>query len=150
MTSPVRPVTVSSDIAADADVVFGFISDTRNDALWNPNVSEVHQIVGNEVAVGSKYEFTQTIETKKRTLVSEVTAEIVELGDRSVRWAIDDKYQTRQITMWVEPTDNGCVVNQTTEATFKRDPGFLTRTLYPMLAKRTFRTQFETLKGQFT
>jgi hypothetical protein len=36
-----------------------------------------------------------------------------------------------------------------TSASFKKDPGALARWLYPILAKRTFRSQFDQLKGTF-
>lgn len=148
MARSVRPVTVAATISGDPDEVFAFIADTRNDPEWNANVTEVSQVAGEGVEVGAQFAFTQTIVAGKRTLVSHVTTTVVELGERTVVWDIEDKYQTRRITMTVEPHTDGSKVTQVTEATFKRDPGWTAR-IYPMLAKRTFRAQFDALKDVF-
>ncbi len=148
MARSVRPVTVTATISGDPDEVFAYVADTRNDPVWNANVSEVAQTAGEGVEVGSQFEFTQTISTGKRTLVSNVTTTVADLGDRRIAWDVDDKYQTRRITVSVEPHPDGSKITQTTEATFKRDPGW-TGLLYPMLAKRTFRSQFDALKDVF-
>ena len=138
---PVRAVTVSKHIPADPDTVFRYVSDTRNDPEWCPNVSAVRQTSGDGVAVGSTFEFHQSVEAGGKRLESDVQVEILELGDRSVRWRVEDRFQRRDIRLQVGPDRDGSKVTQTTAATFKRKPG-LAKWLYPLLAKRTLKDQF--------
>lgn len=148
MARTIRPVTVTAHVPGDPEDVFAYVSDTRNDPEWNANVSEVTQVSGDGIGVGSEFEFTQTINSGKKTLESQVTTKVVEVGERKIVWDVEDRFQTRSISMVVEPHGEGSKVTQTTTATFKRDPG-LTGWLYPMLAKRTFRSQFDALKEVF-
>jgi hypothetical protein len=148
-TFRVRPVTVSTRVPGDPDTVFGFISDTRNDPMWCPNVTDVTQVNGVGVEVGAAFRFHQSIEMRGRRLESDVDVEIVELGERSIRWRVEDRFQIRDVRVQVSPNDGGSVVEQTTTAVFKRKPG-LAKWLYPMLARRTFKDQFRHLADHFS
>jgi hypothetical protein len=132
-------------IPAGPDEVFEFVSDTRNDPEWCPNVTDVRQTSGEGVAVGSAFTFHQTVEAGGRQLESDVKVEVVGIGDRSIRWRVEDRFQTRDISLTVAPDGDGSTVTQTTTARFKRKPGVLTRWAYPRLAKRTFKDQFRRL-----
>jgi hypothetical protein len=145
---PVRPVTVAIDIPAEPDAVFSVVSDTRRDPEWCPNVTNVEQRAGDGVAIGALFHFDQTIEARGRTLHSGVDVEVVELGERHVAWRVEDRFQTRTIHLTVAPRQGGCVVTQTTEASFKKKPG-AAKWFYPLLARRTFRDQFEQLRTLF-
>ena len=148
MNYPVRPVTVSVDVPATADAVFAFVSDTRNDPTWCPNVRNVTQTAGDGVEVGARFHFDQSVEARGSVLESAVDVEIIELAERRVVWNVDDRFQTRQISLSVEPLGDGSRVTQTTKASFKRKPG-IAKLLYPTLAKRTFRDQFAHLVEHF-
>ncbi len=145
----VRTVTVSTHVPADPATVFEFISDTRNDPIWCPNVTEVVQVNGVGVGVGSSFRFHQQVEAQGRVLESDVDVEIVELGEGSIRWRVEDRFQIRDIRVKVAPDRDGSMVTQTTTAMFKRKPGLVTRWGYPVLAKRTFKDQFDRLSEQF-
>jgi hypothetical protein len=142
-------VTVSVSIPADADTVFDFVSDTRNDPVWCPNVTGVTQISGEGVVVGAFFRFQQAVEMRGRKLESEVDVEIVDLDERSVRWRVEDKFQVRDVQVRVAPDGEGSRITQTTTATFKRKPG-LAKWLYPVLARRTFKDQFGRLADHFS
>jgi hypothetical protein len=144
-----RHVTVSRAVPADPGTVFEFVSDTRNDPLWCPNVKGVSQVAGDGVQVGSRFRFHQEVEMRGRTLKSQVDVEIVELGNRSIRWRVEDRFQIRDVHLMVDPDGNGSRVTQTTTAVFKRPPG-IAKWLYPMLARRTFRDQFDRLAEHFS
>jgi len=146
---PVRPVAVSVQISADPDAVFTFIADTRNDPEWCPNVTDVRQVSGEGVEDGARFQFHQSVEAGGRTLSSDVNVEIVELGERWVRWRVEDRFQVRDVLLSVEADGEGCKVTQTTVAGFRRKPG-LARWLYPKLARRTFRDQFRRLASRFS
>lgn len=148
MSHVARPVTVTVFIPAPPDDVFAYVADTRNDPEWCPNVGEVAQIEGEGVERGARFRFVQTVTTRGRTLDSDVVAEITELGDRSIAWRVVDRFQEREIHLDVVPEGEGSRVRQTTIAAFHRPPG-LARWVYPMLAKRTFRDQFERLAAEF-
>jgi hypothetical protein len=148
-TFRVRPVTVSTYVPADPDSVFSFISDTRNDPIWCPNVTEVTQINGVGVGVGSAFRFHQSVQVQGRALESDVDVEIVELGERSIRWRVEDRFQIREVRVEVSPKDDGALVEQTTTALFKRKPG-MAKWVYPMLARRTFKDQFRRLTDHFS
>lgn len=148
MTYAVRPVTVTVHIDAPPDDVFAFVSDTRNDPMWCPNVSDVTQTDGKAVEVGSRFEFHQTVEARGKTLESDVSVEVLELGDRMIRWRVEDRFQTRAIELTVVPDGEGAAITQITRASFKRKPG-LVKWVYPMMAKRTFTDQFSRLATQF-
>jgi hypothetical protein len=149
MSYAARPVTVSSPVPASPDDVFAFVSDTRNDPLWCPNVTDVTQVEGDGVAMGSRFRFHQAIQTGGRTLESEVEVEIVELGKRYIVWFAEDRFQTRAIRLEVSGNDDSSVITQTTSAVFKRKPG-LARWLYPRLARREFKEQFDRLVAHYT
>jgi hypothetical protein len=144
MSYPVRPVTVSAFVPAPADVVFAFVSDTRNDPVWCPNVSAVEQLAGDGVDVGSRFRFHQSVEMRGRRLDSEVEVEVVAIGDGVIEWRVEDRFQTRDVALRVEPADGGATVIQRTSATFKRKPG-VAKWFYPLLARRTFSDQFARL-----
>lgn len=144
----VRPVTVSTYVPADPATVFDFISDTRNDPVWCPNVTGVTQVTGVGVGVGSSFRFHQRVEAQGRVLESDVDVEIVELGERSIRWRVEDRFQVRDVLVEVSPDGDGSLVTQTTTALFKRKPG-VARWFYPLLAKRTFKDQFGRLGAHF-
>ena len=149
MSYATPPVRVSAHIEGAPEDVFTFVSDTRNDHLWCPNVTNAVQTVGDGVEIGAEFTFDQTIETGGRRLESSVTVEVLELGDRSIRWRVEDRFQTREIELRVEPSPSGSTVTQTTRAVFKRKPG-VARWVYPMLARRTFRDQFGRLAKHFS
>lgn len=144
-----RPVTVTVSIPAPPDEVFAYVSDTRNDPEWCPNVSEVTQIAGDGVEVGARFQFVQKVSTRGRTLESDVVADVIELDHLMISWKVVDRFQEREIRLEVLPEGAGSRVRQTTLAAFHRPPG-LARWLYPILAKRTFQGQFEHLKRVFT
>lgn len=146
---PVRPVTVEAVVPASPDIVFAYVSNTRNDPEWCPNVGPVTQTAGDRVEIGARYEFTQTIETRGRDLVSPVGVEVVGIDGRAITWRVEDKFQVREIALAVVPHEAGSKIIQRTEAAFKRDPGFMTKLLYPVLAKRTFGDQFRRLADYF-
>jgi uncharacterized protein YndB with AHSA1/START domain len=148
MSHLVRPVTVSVTLPAPADDVFAYVSDTRNDPEWCPNVGEVTQVAGRGVQVGARFEFVQTVSTRGRTLESDVVAEVTELDDLSISWKVVDRFQERRVDLEVIPEDEGSRVIQTTLAGFHRPPG-LARWIYPMLAKRTLEDQFQHLAARF-
>ncbi|HSM44692.1 MAG TPA: SRPBCC family protein [Acidimicrobiia bacterium] len=149
MTYRSRPVTVTTTIPAQPEVVFAYISDTRNDPEWCSNVTDVRQVSGEGVELGAGFEFQQTVETRGRVLDSDVEVEVVELGERRIRWRVEDRFQIRDVLLGVEPDGDGSKVIQTTTAAFKRKPG-LARWLYPMLARRTFKEQFRSLADRFS
>lgn len=146
---PVRPVTVSMRVPADPDAVFAYVSDTRNDPEWCPNVTGVRQTAGDGVEIGAGFTFHQHVETGGRTLESDVAVDVLELGERSIRWRVEDRFQIRDVSLRVEPARAGSTVTQTTTAAFKRKPG-LARWLYPFLARRTFRDQFSRLAARLS
>jgi hypothetical protein len=148
MSYPVRPVTITARIPAGADEVFAFVSDTRNDPIWCPNVSAVFQIEGDGIAVGSRFRFHQTVQARGRPLESDVEVEVVELGDRSIVWEVEDRFQTRVISLSVTDDDDESLVTQTTTASFKGKPG-LARWVYPMMARRVFRDQLGRLAEHY-
>ena len=144
----IRPVTVSAIVSADPDNLFEFVSDTRNDPIWCPNVSSVEQVSGDGVAVGSEFRFHQTVEAGGRTLQSDVDVEVLELGDRSIVWRVEDRFQVREIGVTVTPDGDSSKVTQTTKASFKRKPG-LARWAYPRMARRVLRDQLARLADHF-
>jgi hypothetical protein len=148
-TAPVRPVNVSHQIPAHPADVLSLVADTRNDPLWCPNVTNVTQTEGAGVAVGSQFRFHQTVETGGKTLESDVDVEVVGLTEDSVRWRVEDRFQVRDVTVTIEPDGDGTRVRQQTLATFKKDPGLITRWLYPLLARKTFRDQFTRLAEHY-
>ncbi|HEU4318845.1 MAG TPA: SRPBCC family protein [Acidimicrobiia bacterium] len=148
MTYPVNPVAVSVVVPAPPDEVFSFVSDTRNDPVWCPNVTGMVQTAGSGVDVGSRFHFDQKVEARGRVLESGVDVEVVELGERTIVWSVEDRFQIRRITLSVEPSGSGSRVTQTTEASFKRKPG-MAKWVYPSLAKRTFQDQFSHLVEHF-
>jgi hypothetical protein len=143
-----RPVTVSAFVPAPPDQLFAYVSDTRNDPKWCPNVTGVEQVSGDGVGVGSRFRFHQSIEVQGRTLDSEVEVEVLSIADHAIEWAVDDRFQSRHVRLGVEPVEGGSKVTQRTTATFKRKPG-IARWAYPFLARRTFRKQFTELAGVF-
>ncbi|HUG32263.1 MAG TPA: SRPBCC family protein [Acidimicrobiia bacterium] len=146
---PARPVTASTNVSARPDEVFGYMADTRNDPEWCPNVTNARLVAGNGVELGARFEFHQRVEAQGRELTSDVTVEIVELGERHIRWRVEDRFQVRDVLLRVEPNGHGSVVTQTTTAAFKRKPGLARWWLYPMLARRTFKDQFRHLAERF-
>lgn len=148
-THPARPVTVSARVTAEPGTLFEYVRDTRHDPEWCPNVTDVSQVEGEGVALGSKFEFQQRVEAQGRELVSDVEVEVVELGERRIRWRVEDRFQIRDVLLTVEAEGHGSKVTQTTTAAFKRRPG-VAKWLYPWLARRTFRDQFQRLAERFS
>ncbi len=145
----VGPVKLSTHVSSGPVEVFSYVSDTRNDPEWCPNVTDVRQVHGDGVELGARFEFHQTVEAQGRELISDVEVEVVELGERHIRWRVEDRFQIRDVLLSVEPDGAGSKVTQTTNAAFKRRPG-VAKWLYPMLAKRTFKDQFRHLAGRFS
>jgi hypothetical protein len=77
----VRPVRVSAFVPAPPDQVLAYVSDTRNDPEWCPNVGPVTQVGGSGVEVGARFEFIQTVSTPRGVLESPVTVEVTAVGD---------------------------------------------------------------------
>lgn len=144
----VRPIKISAPIPAPPDKTFAYVSDTRNDPEWCSNVSDVDQTSGNGVELGATFEFRQKIEVRGQELVSDVSAEVVELGERHIRWRVEDRFQIRDVLLKVDENGPGSKVTQTTTAAFRQKPG-LARWLYPLLARRTFKDQFRHLGERF-
>ncbi|MGB8361191.1 MAG: SRPBCC family protein [Acidimicrobiia bacterium] len=148
MTFPVRAVTVATRVAGDPGEVFAFVSDTRNDPMWCPNVSSVEQVEGDGVDVGSRFRFHQTVQARGRSLESDVDVTVVELGEGRILWEVEDRFQTRAISLTVAGDHGESLVTQTTRASFKRKPG-LARWAYPIMARRVFRDQLRRLAEHF-
>jgi hypothetical protein len=150
MTShPVRPVSVSTHVPAPPDQVFAFVSDTRNDPYWCPNVERVELVEGQGVAVGTRFRFHQHLDRPGSDRIHfDADVEIIELSDSSITWLATDKFQTREITLIVEPDGIGSKITQVTKAAFRRPPG-LARWVYPRLARRIFGEQFQNLVAHF-
>ena len=146
---PVRPVTVSLPIPAPPADVMAFISDTRNDPVWCPNVESATMTSAGPIGAGSTFQYTQHLDRPGgRRLTFDGDVEIVELTDRSIEWRVTDRFQLRTITCVVEPADGGSRVSQTTMASFHRSPGIAGR-LYPLIARRTLRDQLRHLRDHF-
>lgn len=144
-----RPVEVSTHVAGSPDEVFAFVADTRNDPLWCPNVERVELLEGEGVAVGTRFRFHQHLDPPGRERIHfDADLLITGLGDRTITWMAEDKFQMREITLSVVPDGNGSKVTQVTKATFLRPPG-LARWVYPRLARQTFADQFENLAAHF-
>lgn len=146
---PVAPVEVSVFVPAPPDVVFAFVADTRNDPRWCPNVETVEMVEGDGVAVGTRFRFHQHLDRPGGGRIEfEGDVEVVELGERSIGWSVNDRFQDRIIQLRVEPEGSGSRVTQRTAASFHRPPG-LARWAYPVLARRTFKDQFGRLAAHF-
>lgn len=146
---PVRPVEAAADIAAPAEVVFAFVSDTRNDPLWCDNVETVEMLAGEGIEVGARFRFHQHLDRPGgQRLQFDVDLEIVDLDERMITWRATDRFQEREITLRVEPAGQGSRVTQVTRARFRRPPG-LARWVYPRLARRVFARQFRSLAARF-
>jgi uncharacterized protein YndB with AHSA1/START domain len=148
-TYPVRPVKASAQIKAPPDVLFAFVSDTRNDPEWCANVETVEVVEGSMVRPGTRFTFHQHLDTPGRERIQfDVDLEVIEMGERSITWEAQDRFQRREITVTVEPEGAGSRITQVTRAAFKRKPG-LTRWLYPVMARRIFKKQFADLAAHF-
>lgn len=146
---PVSPVTVSAHIPTAPDPLFAFVSDTRNDPAWCPNVETVDQVEGGGVEVGARFRFHQHLDRPRTERIEfDVDVEILELGDRSIVWRATDRFQERLIRLTVEAEGSGSRITQVTTASFHRPPG-LVKWLYPFLARRIFKEQFESLAARF-
>jgi uncharacterized protein YndB with AHSA1/START domain len=146
---PGRPVKVSAHIGVPPDQLFAFISDTRNDPSWCPNVETVKLVEGTGVEVGARFRFHQHLDRPRAERIEfDVDLEILEIADRSITWGATDKFQERLIQLSVEPDGAGSKITQITTASFQRPPG-LVKWVYPFIARRTFREQFEQLAAHF-
>jgi uncharacterized protein YndB with AHSA1/START domain len=144
-----RPVRVSAMVQAPPEAVFEFVSDSRNDPEWCPNVETVELVEGEGVGVGTRYRFHQHLDRPGGgRLQFDADLVVVAMGHHSITWQVTDSFQTRSIELTVAPEGSGSRVTQTTTATFLRPPG-LARWLYPSLARRTFRDQFANLAARF-
>lgn len=147
---PVRPVRVRADIPASADAVFSFVADTRNDPLWCSNVDAVDLGEDEEISVGTRLRFHQHLEVPRSGRIEfAVDVTVAAMEGRSITWHTVDRFQTRTITLTVEPVgEQQSRIEQVTEAAFVRPPG-VQKWLYPVLARRTLRRQFEALARHF-
>ncbi|MGA7098210.1 MAG: SRPBCC family protein [Acidimicrobiia bacterium] len=142
----VSPVKVSARIAVPPAVLFAFVSDTRNDPLWCPNVESVEMLEGDGVEVGSRFRFHQHLDRPGgKRIEFDAEVEVIELTASYVKWSISDRFQDREIVLTVIPDGDGSRISQVTKARFKRPPG-LARWVYPLIARRTFRAQFAQLE----
>jgi Polyketide cyclase / dehydrase and lipid transport len=145
MTYTVRPIEVSAHVDADPDRLFAFVSDSRNDPKWCFNVESVDLTHGNGVEVGARFRFHQHLDPPAgKRMQFDAELEIVGLEERAIRWLVTDRFQEREISLSVEPDGTGSRITQGTRATFLKSPG-LARFVYPSLARRTFRGQFQAL-----
>ena len=144
-----RPVSVSAHIPAPPDEVFAFVSDTRNDPLWCENVESVDLIEGNQVEAGTRFRFHQHLDRPGAERVQfDVDVEVIDVGERSITWLANDRFQTREISLVVNSEGSGSRITQVTKATFLRPPG-AAKWLYPLLARRIFGKQFRDLASYF-
>ena len=149
MATAMRPITVSALISVDPDELFEFVSDTRKDPLWCPNVETVDQLAGEGVEVGARFRFHQHLDRPRQERMQfDVDLEVIDLEEHSITWKARDRFQERIISLTVEPHQTGSKITQVTTATFLRPPG-LARWVYPTLARRIFRDQFERLARHF-
>lgn len=146
---PVRSVTVTGSVPAPPDDVFALISDTRNDPEWCPNVESAELVIGNGVEIGSKFRFHQHLDRRSGRIEFDADVEIVSLEDRSIVWRVDDRFQSREISIAVDSLDTASRVTQVTKASFNKKPGLAVRYGYPILAKRTLKDQFNHLAAHF-
>jgi hypothetical protein len=148
-TYPVPPVSVSALIQAPPDVLFAFVADTRNDPEWCENVETVEMVEGDTVRPGTRFTFHQHLDTPGSDRMQfDVNVEVIDMGERTITWRAEDRFQTRDITLTVEPDGTGSRITQETRAVFKRKPG-IRRWLYPLLARRIFSRQFDDLDKIF-
>jgi uncharacterized protein YndB with AHSA1/START domain len=148
--APMRPVTVSARIPASPRDVFAYVSDSRNDPEWCPNVEWVELIEGDGVVVGTRFRFHQHLDRPRgERLQFDVDLEVVSIHDLTIRWTAVDRFQTRDIEMTVVPDGLHSRVTQVTTATFRHPPGIAARMLYPRLARRTLAGQFRLLARRF-
>ena len=150
MSHPVRPVRVQAVIPASIDTVIAYVADTRNDPEWCPNVESAELVSGDGHSPGSVFRYRQYLDSpgsKRRHFDGEVT--VVARTPDSVTWDVNDKFQSRRITLSAEPHASGCRVTQVTQAAFHRPPG-IARWAYPVLARRILKSQFEGLADHFS
>lgn len=144
-----RPVKVSAHIGAPPDKLFAFVSDTRNDPSWCPNVETVELVEGSGVEVGARFRFHQHLDRPRTERIEfDVDVEIIEIEHPSITWKATDKFQERLVKLSIEPEGAGSKITQVTTASFRRRPG-LVKWVYPFLARRTFKEQFGQLAAYF-
>jgi len=125
------------------------VSDTRNDPVWCENVKTVDLVEGNQVEVGTRFRFHQHLDRPGAGRMEfDVDVEVIEIGERMITWEASDRFQTRTISLAVEPEGSGSRITQVTKATFLRPPG-TRKWLYPLLARRIFSKQFRDLAAYF-
>ncbi len=148
-THPVGPIRVSAHIPAPPDVVFAFVSDTRNDVEWCQNVETVEMVEGDTIRPGALFRFHQHLDRPGgERMQFDVDVEVIEMGEGSIKWQADDRFQRRDITLTVEADGTGSRITQETRAVFKRKPG-IAKWVYPVLARRIFTRQFRDLAALF-
>lgn len=150
MSHAIRPVSASTVITADPAVVLDYVADTRNDPEWCPNVEAAELVSGDGGSSGSVFRYHQYLDTpgsKRAEFDGEVT--IVERTADSIVWRVTDRFQERDVSLTVEPHPSGTRITQVTRASFRRPPG-IARWVYPLLAKRILRAQFEGLARHFS
>jgi len=117
--------------------------------MWCENVETVDLIEGDRVEVGTRFRFHQHLDPPgAERMQFDVDVEVMALGDSSITWVARDRFQTREISLTVEPDGTGSRITQVTKATFLRPPG-TRKWLYPLLARRIFRKQFRDLAAYF-
>jgi uncharacterized protein (DUF58 family) len=150
MSHPVRPVRVRAVIPASPEKVIAYVADTRNDPEWCPNVESAELVSGDGHSPGSVFRYRQYLDSpgsKRRHFDGEVT--VVARAPDSITWDVNDKFQSRRITLSVEPHPSGCRITQVTRAAFHQPPG-IARWAYPLLARRILKAQFAALAGHFS
>ncbi|MEX1126121.1 MAG: SRPBCC family protein [Acidimicrobiia bacterium] len=146
---PLRPVKVSAHISAPPDELFAFVSDTRNDPSWCPNVETVELVEGSGVEVGARFRFHQHLDRPRAERIEfDVDLEVIAIESNSITWRATDKFQERVIQLSVEPDGAGSRITQVTTASFQRSPG-IGKWVYPFLARGTFKEQFGQLAAHF-
>jgi hypothetical protein len=112
-------------------------------------VETVDLLEGSKVEVGARFRFHQHLDRPgaKRTQF-DVDVEVIEMGERTISWEANDRFQRRTISLIVEPEGSGSRITQVTRATFLRPPG-MAKWLYPLLARRIFTGQFRDLSAYF-
>lgn len=130
--------------------MLAYISDTRNDPEWCPNVESAEMTSEGPITTGSTFTYHQHLDRPGSARVEfDGDVVITSLEDTSISWHVTDRFQDRIISCAVAPVAGGTRLTQTTTATFHRPPG-LAKHLYPLLARRTLKQQLDQLAQRFS